>query len=39
MIINGKNFWDQTTDSDIKQHQEIRKLTTEKGEDYTTDVY
>ena len=39
MIINGKNFWDQTTDSDIKQHQEIRKLTTGNGEDYTTDVY
>ena len=36
VIINGKNFYDQTTDSDIKRYEEIRKLTTGQGEDYTT---
>ena len=36
MIINGKNFYDQPIDSDIKQYEEIRKLTTGQGEDYTT---
>ena len=36
VIINGKNFYDQAVDSDIKQYEEIKKLSTEKGEDYTT---
>ena len=36
VIINGKNFYDQTIDSDIKPYEEIRKLTTRQGEDYTT---
>ena len=36
MIINGKNFYDQPIDSDIKRSEEIRKLTTGLGEDYTT---
>ena len=36
MIINGKNFYDQAIDSDIKRYKEIRKLTTGQGEDYTT---
>ena len=31
VIINGKNFYNQPPDS-----EEIRKLTTEQGEDYTT---
>ena len=35
-IINGKNFYGQPIDSDIKQYEEIRKLATRKGEDYTT---
>ena len=35
-IINGKNLYDQAIDSDIKRFEEIRKLTTEEGEDYTT---
>ena len=35
-IINGKNFYNQSTDSDIKRYEEIRKLTTGQGEDYTT---
>ena len=34
-IINGKNFYDQATDSDIKQYKQIRVLTTEQSEDYT----
>ena len=28
MIINGKNFYDQPIDSDIKWYGEIRKLRT-----------
>ena len=36
VIINGKNFYDQVIDSDIKRYEEIRKLTTGEGEDYTT---
>ena len=36
VISNGKNFYDQTIDSDIKRYEEIRKLTTEQGKDYTT---
>ena len=36
VIINGKNFYDQENDSDIKRYKEIRKLTTEQGEDNTT---
>ena len=36
VIINGKNFFHQLIDSDLKQDEEIRKLTTGQGEDYTT---
>ena len=36
VIINGKSFYDQPNDSDIKRYEEIRTLTTEKDEDYTT---
>ena len=32
----NKNFYDQGIDSDIKRYEEIRKLTTGQGEDYTT---
>ena len=31
-----KNFYNQPVDSDIKRYEEIRKLTTEQGEDCTT---
>ena len=31
-----KNFFDQAIDSDKKQYEEIRKLTTGQSEDYTT---
>ena len=37
VIINEKNFYDQPADSDIKRYEEIRKLTTGQGEDYTTE--
>ena len=36
VIINGKNFYDQAIDSDIKRYDEIRKLTIRQGEDYIT---
>ena len=36
VIINGKNVYDQPIDSDIKQYEEIGKLTTVQAEDYTT---
>ena len=36
VIINGKKFYDQQIDSDIKRYKEIRKLTTGQGQDYTT---
>ena len=32
----GKNFYDQPIDSDVKQYEEIRKLTTGQSEDYAT---
>ena len=34
-IMNGKIFYDQPIDSDIKRFEEIRKLTARQGEDYT----
>ena len=34
VIINGKNFYDQVIDSDIKRYKKIRKWTTWLGEDY-----
>ena len=36
IIINGKNFYDQAIDFDIKRYEEIWKLTARQGEDYTT---
>ena len=36
VIIKGKHFYDQAIDSEIKQYEENRKLTTGQGEDYTT---
>ena len=39
VIINGKNFYDQAFDSDIKRYEEIWKLKTEQGEDYTTGYF
>ena len=36
MIINGKDFYNQAIDSNIKRYKETRKLATGKSEDYTT---
>ena len=36
VIINGKNIYDQPINYDIKRFQEIKRLTTGKGEDYNT---
>ena len=35
-IINGKKFYDQPIDSNIKRYREIRKVATGQDEDYTT---
>lgn len=32
MIIHGENFFDQLADSDIKQYEKIRKLSTSQSE-------
>ena len=39
VIINGRNFYDQAIDSNIKWYEEIKKLTTGKGEYYTTGCF
>ena len=35
-IINGRNFYDESIDSDTRRYEEIRKLTTAQGKDNTT---
>ena len=35
VIMNGKNFYDQPIDSNIKRYEEIKKLATGQGEGYT----
>ena len=35
MIINGKNFYDEPIDSDIKTYDKIKKLTTGQEGNYT----
>ena len=34
--IDGKNFYNQPIKDSIKQHDEIRKISTGQGDDYTT---
>ena len=34
--IGGRNFYDQSINDSIKQDDEIRKISTEQGDDYTT---
>ena len=36
VLIYGRNFWVQSIDSLIKQYDEVRKVSTGKGDDYTT---
>ena len=35
VIINEKNFYDKPITSDVKRYEQIRRLTTGQGEDYT----
>ena len=37
--IDGKNFYDQPINDSIKQFDEIRKISTEEGYDYTTGCF
>ena len=37
--IDGKNFYDQPIDDSVKQYDEIRKISTEQGDDYTTSLF
>ena len=37
-MINGKEIYNQPIDSDIKQYEEVRKIATGQGEDYTTGI-
>ena len=34
--IDGRNFYDQLINDSIKQYDEIRKIPTGQGDDYTT---
>ena len=34
--IDGRNFYDQTINNSIKQYDEVRKISTGQGDDYTT---
>ena len=36
VLIDGRNFYDQSINDQIKTYDEIRKITTGKGDDYTT---
>ena len=35
-MIDGKNFFDQPINSNIKTYEKIRKIATGQGDDYTT---
>ena len=36
VLINGKDFYDQPINNQIRKYDEIRKIATGKGDDYTT---
>ena len=36
VLIDGRNFYDQPINDQIKKYDEIRKISTVKGDDYTT---
>ena len=36
VMIDGKNFFDQPINYNIKTNENIRKIATGKGDDYTT---
>ena len=35
-MIDGRNFYDQPINGLIKQYDEVRKVSSGKGDDYTT---
>ena len=39
VMIEGGNFFDQPIKNDIKTYENIRKITTGQGDDYTKVVY
>ena len=36
VMIDSKNFFDETINNDFKTHENIRKIATGQGDDYTT---
>ena len=36
VMNDGKNFFDQSINSDLKTYENIRKIATGQGDDYTT---
>ena len=36
VLIDGRNFYDQSASDDFKKYEELRKVMTRRGEDYTT---
>ena len=35
-MIDGRNFFDQTIKNDLRTYDNIRKILTDQGDDYTT---
>ena len=35
-MINGRNFFDHPIKNDLKTYDKIRKIATDKGDNYTT---
>ena len=38
-MIDGRNFYDQAINDLIKQYDEVRKVSTGQGNDYTTGCF
>ena len=36
LTIDGKNFWDQWVKNDLRTKDNIQRITTGQGDDYTT---
>ena len=36
LMINGRNFFDQAIKNDLETYDNIRKIATGQGDDYTT---
>ena len=34
--IDGRNFYEQSVNDSVKQYEEVRKISTGQGDDYTT---